>query len=199
MKKLLFVLTCVCFLLSYVANGQKTKRDNSVTVHLNDGSVIKAEIDYWRAKFDVNYIEIKQGDETQRIKKKHIAKFVTTEGEFVARSVYNKSGKRVLKKKEFVRQVVSGNVNLYVKTYKKFEDDLFNGGHFQDRMVFYCQKEGEAALTLIHYNFENFDRNESFKKNAMAYFSDHEIILEKLDSGEFTYRNIVAVVNEYNK
>lgn len=149
--------------------------------------------------YNLDYIVITDGNRSKKIKNKNIEWLFVEGDEYVSKSVYNASGKKILKKKQLVKVEIKCKVNLYSHTYAVSEVHTFRGGVFLKRVVYYCQKEGEDAITLLHYDYENFDKNHGFKATATVYFSDNETIAERIDSEVFTYRNIPAMISEYNR
>lgn len=201
MRKIIFIAT---FFLtaSFSCLAQWGARENvKGTVYKTNGKILETTLVHHRIKNDIDYVLIKDGEETKKIKKKDIDKITVGNDLYVSKPVFNSSGKRILKDKKLVKQLVSGRMNLYVNSYDIIEINEFHKMATTNykRKVYYGQKEGEEAMTMIFYDYENFDRNREFREALSAYFSDHEIILEKIDKGEFTYKNVVAIAEEYNK
>lgn len=200
MRKFIFVATlCITFCISCFAQMGTNSKDLSIKVIKTNGEVIEATLVPPRFNFDLNYIIVTDGHRKTKIKKKNIDKLFVEGDEYVSKSVYSASGKKILKKKQLVKVEITGKASLYSHTYAVSEVHMMKGGVYLKRTVYYCQKEGEEALTLLHYNYENFDRNYDFKATATAYFSDNESVAEKIDTGIFTYRNIPSMIREYNR
>lgn len=62
----------------------------------------------------------------------------------------------------------------------------------------YCRRDGEKAATLISNASGSIGNNKFFKKCAGNYFSDDQTIIEKINNGVYTYKNIPEMVKEYN-
>ncbi len=61
----------------------------------------------------------------------------------------------------------------------------------------YCRRAGENGATIV-ITTGTFNSNNVFKGYAKRYFTDDEQILGKIENGEYTYKEIDAVVEEYN-
>ncbi|MXN93223.1 hypothetical protein GR160_18495 [Flavobacterium sp. Sd200] len=196
LASLLFI-GCIIFSFAQVHTNSKAL---SAKIIMTSGEVLETTLIPFPIKFDLNYIKVKEGDRIRKIKKKNIEKMFVENDVYVNKNVYSPSGKRILKNKKLLRVVVLGKVNLYCDTYTVQEPDPFaNGPIFFKRNVYYCQKDSEDAATMIHYDFDNFNKNDGFKTAAANYFSDNESITEKIKNETFTYKDVVAVVEEYNK
>lgn len=166
-------------------------------VYMNDGTKTEGIL-VSQTPFKTNYVEIEQKDGIKKIKKNKIEKLIVGSDEFRSMNVYNEKGTRILKDKKLLKLEVSGKVSLYSESYLHSEPGLTDSYSYW-RKVFYCQKAGEEVLTLIHYDFDQLKKNEEFKAVALQYFGDNSTIIEKINKGHYTYKNIASLVEEYNQ
>lgn len=104
------------------------------------------------------------------------------------------------KKYVLLEQIVKGKVTLYSRTVLTFQNTLvanpniLSSGNYSDNTEFYLMREGEQKATLIDgpYIFV------SFVSKTKIYFSDCSKIVDYLDSGLYTFENVVELVEDYN-
>lgn len=96
-------------------------------------------------------------------------------------------------------QVVErGIATLYVVT-SKMQGSIYteNAGTatFHDYFII---REGEPAAKMIA-NVSSANNNQTFKAKAPLYFSDYPELAKKIELKEYTWKDLVPVVQEYNK
>jgi hypothetical protein len=116
--------------------------------------------------------------------------------------VYNNTGGKIQSKKRMLLLAVQGKVNLYIGTLE-WSAMINAGGGYQPMVLngisYYCLREGEPAAKLLHENFGQANKNADFKLYGSRYFVDNATILNKIKNKEYTYEDIMTVINEYNK
>lgn len=94
-------------------------------------------------------------------------------------------------------QVVErGIATLYIKS-TTMRGSIYGTGTagFQDYFII---RDGEPAAKMIA-NVSSFNNNQTFKAKAPLYFADYPELAEKIKSKEYTWKDLVPVVKEYNK
>ncbi len=61
----------------------------------------------------------------------------------------------------------------------------------------YCRREGEPGISVISQTF-SVGTNGVFKGLAQVYFDDDQQIVDKINNETYTYKDIEAIVTEYN-
>ncbi|RZK10859.1 MAG: hypothetical protein EOO46_09035 [Flavobacterium sp.] len=174
-----------------------TTESREAIVYMNDGTTIEGIL-VNQTPFKANYVDIELKDGIKKIKKNKINRLVVGSDEFKNMNVYNEKGTKILKEKKLLKLEVVGKANLYSDSYLHSEAGRTNA-YFYKRKVFYCHKADEEALTLLHYDFDQLKKNQEFKAVATQYFADNSSVVEKINKGQFTYKNIPTLVEEYNQ
>lgn len=94
-------------------------------------------------------------------------------------------------------QVVErGTATLYVKatTMQTSMYDVLSTAGFQD---YYVMRPGEPAAKLIA-NISGANNNQTFRAKAPLYFQDYPELADKIKSKEYTWKDLVPAVQEYN-
>jgi hypothetical protein len=63
---------------------------------------------------------------------------------------------------------------------------------------YYCIRKGEPAAKLIA-QVSSMNNNQTFRAKAPAYFADYPELAAKIESKEYTWKDLEPVVQEYNK
>lgn len=100
-------------------------------------------------------------------------------------------------------KLVEGYVSLYVFTEGAFTHvsptgTMRSSGFYK----FACIRRSEAAATIISTTAVRgtaINNNGMFRKEPAQYFEDYPELAAKIANKEYTYKDIVEVVNEYNK
>ncbi len=87
-------------------------------------------------------------------------------------------------RRQFLRVYISGYLSLY-------EDEFVDGDGPNYDGNFYLIREDEMQYALVSMLF--------FRKRLTEYFKDAPQIAEAIDNRDYRYRDIVKIVNEYNK
>ena len=62
-----------------------------------------------------------------------------------------------------------------------------------------CLRPGEEAATIVSWKVGSINANMTFKKKGPKYFADYPELVQKIESKEYKWDNIMQVVNEYNE
>lgn len=107
---------------------------------------------------------------------------------------------KVKKKERFevVQEILNGKVSLFIATNNAYAKPFSAG---MGRMPYqtethYVKRVDEEAASQLGSN-EIFGK--SFRKAALQYFSDCNLVLEKIESREFIKAKIIELVDFYNK
>jgi hypothetical protein len=73
-----------------------------------------------------------------------------------------------------------------------------NGLNTAGFLDYYCIRDGEVAAKLI-CQVSGANNNQTFRAKAPLYFEDYPELAAKIESKEYTWRDLVPVVQEYNK
>ena len=95
----------------------------------------------------------------------------------------------------WLRVVEKGIATLYVNKTTLSGVNQMNSAGFLD---YYCIRPGEGAAKWISA-VSSLNNNQHFRAKAPAYFQDYPELSMKIKSKEYTWKDIVDVVKEYNK
>lgn len=95
----------------------------------------------------------------------------------------------------WLQVIEKGIVTLYVKKTTLSGVNQLNSAGFLD---YYCIRPGEEAAKWISA-VSTMNNNAHFKAKAPLYFEDYPELAAKIKSKEHTWKDIVPVVQEYNK
>ncbi|MES2545815.1 MAG: hypothetical protein V4548_13095 [Bacteroidota bacterium] len=171
------------------------------TIYLSNGKQLTGKVNYPINSAE-SYISINIKKKKQSIDKTQIDKIVynTSSGplEYYNLKIFrNKKKNKIRKNKKIVALSIKGKVSLYFS----------QGSHYEQRgnmsvpvyfTEYYCKRENEEAASLIHVDNGVVNPNAYFRYFAKRYFSDNPEIVAKIKSKEFTYRNLIEVVQFYN-
>ncbi len=198
MKKLFAILSLVLF-TAFTSWAQKDKVKanfgiKDATIYLLDGETFTGDLDF-PLSLDVTKIKAK-GKEKHSWKVEEIDKVVyeTTAGtpiEYYVLPLYKDGSEKIRNNKVLVQLVMRGKVNLYMSSYA-------GGGGFGPGMNYYCKRENEPALTFLHVDTRGIGFGAIFKRYAPVYFADNSAIVGKIKSGQYTGKNFIEMVTEYN-
>jgi hypothetical protein len=98
--------------------------------------------------------------------------------------------------RQWLHVVFHGVVTLY--TYGSVDADLRNVGRYDDiQTSWLCIRQGEGAATKMTSTYWKNKKN-FFVLSATAYFKDDNELVKKIQAGEFTWKDVEKIVNEYN-
>ena len=96
----------------------------------------------------------------------------------------------------WLKVLVSGKATLYLNsTTLSTPSNTQNSAGFLD---YYCIRSGEPAAKWISA-VSTLNNNQHFRAKAPLYFEDYPELASKINSKEYTYKDIETVVQEYNK
>jgi hypothetical protein len=198
----IFCFTCLQSFTPKIAGG----KDVPCTIYMEDGTT-KVGLVEFPLKSGANSITLKMGDTKEKIDLDDVKKVAfkatvfSMPSEFYNMPVYNFNGKKIQKKKQMLKLVVSGpKVSLYTGTYD-WSGFSNSGGGFQSfsysGATYYAIRPGEPAATLLHEDF-GVNKNADFKLYASRYFADYPEMVEKIKNKELTYDKIYDAISMYN-
>jgi hypothetical protein len=95
-------------------------------------------------------------------------------------------------------QVVErGIVTLYVKS-TTMQGSVYNANSNAGFLDYYVIRKGEPAAKVIA-NVSTLNNNQTFKAKGPLYFADYPELAEKITSKVYTWKDLVPVIQEYNK
>jgi hypothetical protein len=120
----------------------------------------------------------------------------TTEVEYDYIKVYLGWGQKRISDYGWYQVVEKGIVTLYVRS-TTMRGSIYNTttAGFLDYFVI---RDGEPAAKMIA-NVSSFNNNQTFRAKAPPYFSDYPELAAKIKSKEYTWKDLIPVVREYNK
>lgn len=96
----------------------------------------------------------------------------------------------------WLRVVEKGTATLLVNnTSMRGSIHTTTSAQFAD---YYCIRAGEPAAKLIA-NISTLNNNQTFRAKAPLYFADYPELAAKIKSKEYTWKELIPVVKEYNK
>ncbi len=109
--------------------------------------------------------------------------------------VYLAWGQKRMSDPSWIRVVEKGIVTLYVIGSTMSSHNGMNKAGFED---YYCIREGEPAAKMIA-NISSLNNNQTFRAKAPLYFADYPELAAKIKSKEYTWKDLIPVIKEYNK
>ena len=95
-------------------------------------------------------------------------------------------------------QVVErGIATLYVKG-TTMQGSIYNPQSAAGFLDYFIIRSGEPAAKMIA-NISSANNNQTFRAKAPLYFQDYPALAAKIKSKEYTWKDLVPVVQEYNK
>jgi hypothetical protein len=95
-------------------------------------------------------------------------------------------------------QVVErGIATLYVKG-TTMQGSIYNPQSTAGFLDYFVIRSGEPAAKMIA-NVSSLNNNQTFRAKAPLYFEDYAELAAKIKSKEYTWKDLVPVVQEYNK
>jgi len=198
MRHLLSVLFLLVF--SIVANAAEKYGYGKLT--FTDGT---SRVGLVETALDNDYVRFKsaEGAEPEKIpseKLKGIAylkddkKTPLVEYDYI--KVYLGWGQKRISDYAWFQVVERGIATLYVRS-TTMRGSIYNTttAGFLDYFVI---RDGEPAAKMIA-NVSSFNNNQTFRAKAPLYFSDYPELAEKIKSKEYTWKDLIPVVREYNK
>jgi hypothetical protein len=132
--------------------------------------------------------------ETARLSK-IIYKIENETFEYHQLKIYLGWGQKRISDPTWLEVVEKGVATLYVIRTTMSSANKLNSAAFQD---YYCIREGEPAAKLIA-NIAGANNNQTFRAKAPLYFEDYPELAAKIKSKEYTWKELVPTVKEYNK
>ncbi len=120
----------------------------------------------------------------------------TTQVEYDYIKVYLGWGQRRISDYGWFQVVERGIATLYARS-TTMRGSIYNTttAGFLD---YFVMRDGEPAAKMIA-NVSSFNNNQTFRAKAPLYFSDYPELAEKIKSKEYTWKDLIPVVREYNK
>lgn len=141
----------------------------------------------------------KKDSEAEKIEVETLSKIIYTikekTFEYHRHKVYLGWGQKRISDPTWLEVVERGNATLYVISTTMSSANGLNKAGFQD---YYCLREGEPAAKLI-CQIASANNNQTFRAKAPLYFEDYPELAAKIKSKEYTWRDLVPVIQEYNK
>jgi hypothetical protein len=95
---------------------------------------------------------------------------------------------------QWLEVVEKGIATLYVVRSTMSSQDGLNKAGFLD---YYVIRKGEPAAKMIA-NVSTLNNNQTFKAKAPLYFKDYPELASKIESKEYTWKDLTTVIQEYN-
>lgn len=116
--------------------------------------------------------------------------------EFFYVKVYLGWGQKRMSDPMWLRVVEKGIATLLVNnTSMRGSIYTTTSAQFSD---YYCIRAGEEGAKLIA-NISTLNNNQTFRAKAPLYFADYPELAAKIKSKEYTWKELIPVVKEYNK
>lgn len=187
------------FTFSIIANAAKYGYGKLV---FTDGT---SRIGLVETALDNNFVRFKssEGSEPEKIASEKIKTVAylkddktTTQVEYDYIKVYLGWGQKRISDYGWFQVVERGIATLYVRS-TTMRGSIYNTttAGFLDYFVI---RDGEPAAKVIA-NVSSFNNNQTFRAKAPLYFSDYPELAEKIKSKEYTWKDLIPVVREYNK
>src|SRR5688572_14552247 len=193
MKKI--TLTLFAFLLVLTCDAAKYY---DAIVVFTDG---KSRTGLVESPFGGSYVLFKASKEAaeEKLQNYRVASIqFTIEGkkkEYHQMKVYLGWGQKRISDPMWFEVVEKGTVTLLVNQTTLSGANEMNKAGFQD---YYCIRKGEVAAKLIA-QVSSMNNNQTFRAKAPLYFQDYPELAAKIESKEYTWKDLVPVVQEYNK
>lgn len=168
------------------------------TLVFNDGKSKKGLVE---SPFDEKHIYFKASEkaEAEKIDATTVSKVIFKDSkgtdEFWQTKVLLGWGQKRVSEPMWLHVVEKGKATLMVRSTTMRSFNGLNSAGFQD---YYCIRDGEPAAALI-CQVASMNNNQTFRAKAPEYFKDYPELAEKIKSKEYTWKDLVPVVQEYNK
>jgi hypothetical protein len=173
-------------------------------VTLTNGTQINGKVDF-PLNSGEKKLTIDKNNIKEKIDKAEISKvtFKTSSGEinYEKISVFNQTGRKILKEKKLLALSIKGKVSLCYSQGSGYENRGTGQNPYRVPVFFteyYCIRENEKAATLIHADMNVVNKNSLFRYAGKKYFADDSEIAKKIDDKVYTYSNLIEVINKYN-
>lgn len=120
----------------------------------------------------------------------------TTEIEYDRIKVYLGWGQTRISDFGWYQVVERGIATLYVKG-TVMQGSISNPNSKAGFQDYYVIRDGEPAAKMIA-NIAGANNNQTFRAKAPAYFADYPELAEKIKSKEYTWKDLLTTVKEYN-
>jgi len=176
-----------------ISNAQ----DFHIVIELNNGTIKEGEIKGWGGYlWGYDNISYKSGGEKVKV----------PVGDIKAFTIYEPGKIRNFEKIKAYRNfknIKPDDRILFAEILYKGENiALFYGIYGMDSqwsdLRFYCLRKGEETASIVSFIFGK-TKNQVFKKKGAEYFSDYPELSQKIKSKEYTYKDIIEVVREYDR
>lgn len=193
MKNLLLI--CILF-LSVASYGAKYQ---DATVVFTDGKSKKGLVEN---PFGGEFIFFKASEDAtvEKLESSRIASITFTikgeKKEYHQVKVYLGWGQKRISNIKWLEVVEKGIATLYVEGSRMSTgSNQLNSAGFLDYFVI---RAGEPAAKMIA-NVSTMNNNQTFRAKAPQYFQDYPELAAKIESKEYTWKDLVPVIQEYNK
>jgi len=190
MKKLVSFI--ILFFLT-ISNAQ----EHHIVIELNNGTVKEGEINGWAGYlWGYDNIIYKSGGKRAKVPTVDVKAFTIYESgkirNFEKIKAYKNAKNIKPDKRELFAEILykGENIALFYGIYGM--DSQWND------LRFYCLRKGEETASIVSFIFGN-TKNLVFKKVGAKYFSDYPGLSKKIKNKEYTYKDIVEVVQEYDR
>jgi hypothetical protein len=191
--KILF--TCI---LLFAAQATCFSKFHEAKIVFTDG---KSRSGLAESDFGGKYLLFKSGKDAEAEKietaslSKIIYKIENETFEYHRLKIYLGWGQKRISDPTWLEVVEKGTATLYVIRTTMSSGNGLNKAGFQD---YYCIREGEPAAKVVA-NIAGANNNQTFRAKAPLYFEDYPELAAKIKSKEYTWKDLVPVVKEYNK
>lgn len=192
MKKILILFALFLSLTAHAATYY------DATIVFTNG---KSKTGLVESPFGGEYIFFKSSKDAQaeKIEASTVSKITFTiekeKKEYHQLKVYLGWGQTRISEPMWLEVVVKGRATLYVNRTTMSSANKLNSAGFLD---YYCIRAGEPAAKMIA-NVSTMNNNQTFRAKAPLYFQDYPELAAKIKSKEYTWKDLIPVVEEYNK
>lgn len=120
-----------------------------------------------------------------------------TEVEYHRIKVYLGWGQKRISNFGWYQVVERGVATLYVNG-TTMQGSISNPNSSAGFLDYYVMRKGEPAAKMIA-NISGANNNQTFRAKAPLYFQDYPDLAAKIKSKEYTWKDLVPVVQQYNK
>jgi hypothetical protein len=192
MKKVLLISLVFLSLASYGADYHEA------TVVFSDGTSKKGLVE---SPFGGDYIFYKPSKDAtvEKLESSSVTGITFTikgeKYEYHQLKVYLGWGQKRISDPRWLQVVEKGIATLYVEKSTLSGANEMNAAGFLDYFVI---RKGEPAAKMIA-NVSTMNNNQTFRAKAPLYFEDYPELAAKIESKEYTWKELVPVIQEYNK
>lgn len=120
----------------------------------------------------------------------------TTEVEYDRIKVYLGWGQKRISDFGWYQVVERGFATLYVKG-TTMQGSVYNPNSKAGFLDYFVMRNGEPAAKMIA-NIAGANNNQTFRAKAPLYFQDYPELAAKIKSKEYTWKDLLPVIKEYN-